>query len=409
MLPVQRFLRWGSFTDLAAACGVYASFSGDRRKCSLNYDMIEAREDDALASQCRGLILARVGHTPFPVGEFEAVGETIVVARPFDRFFNHGQNGADAGALLGRTGTRVFEKIDGTLCILYFDAYRGQWCVATRSVPDADRPIDGFGHFTFASLFENALKEHLNLTIERLGRALDPGKTYLFELTTPHNRVVVEHKHPRVHLLGMRDNLTGDEDCPILSPIAGFSVPIAPHYACGTFGELMGLVNDRDPRLSEGVVVRAGESPHFVRVKAKNPEWVALSAVKASVIASPRRLLAEVLLGHGDDLFTLLTPDLAAIGARYTEGIATLRHVHDAAFDAILSTLPDGDEKQRRKAFAAEAQRRPVMLSLLMDRYGGKCASAHEWVDQRKDAKTGTWPDAFLDTLLRYMERGHAR
>ena len=140
-----------------------------------------------------------------------------------------------------------------------------------------------------------------------------------------------------------------------------------------------------------------------------NPEWVALSAVKASVIASPRRLLAEVLLGHGDDLFTLLTPDLAAIGARYTEGIATFRHVHDAAFDAILSALPDGDEKQRRKAFAAEAQRRPVMLSLLMDRYGGKCASAHEWVDQRKDAKTGTWPDAFLDTLLRYISRGDTR
>ena len=39
-------------------------------------------------------------------------------------------------------GLRVYEKIDGTCIILYWDADANQWHAGTRSVPEADLPIN---------------------------------------------------------------------------------------------------------------------------------------------------------------------------------------------------------------------------------------------------------------------------
>jgi hypothetical protein len=79
------------------------------------------------------------------------------MALPMGRFFNYGQ-GAAAAVDLDSTETRFCEKLDGTLCIMYWDRHLGVWSVATRSVPDADLPMDGFGNQTFADLFWKAFK-----------------------------------------------------------------------------------------------------------------------------------------------------------------------------------------------------------------------------------------------------------
>src|ERR1700683_3105357 len=57
-LLVQEYLETHSFGDLIRDHGVYASFSKQGHKFSLNYDMIEAKDDDLLAQECRGLILS---------------------------------------------------------------------------------------------------------------------------------------------------------------------------------------------------------------------------------------------------------------------------------------------------------------------------------------------------------------
>ena len=58
MLLVQEYLMTKTLGQLAAEHGVYASFSKSGHKASFNYDQIEAKENDPLANQCRGLILA---------------------------------------------------------------------------------------------------------------------------------------------------------------------------------------------------------------------------------------------------------------------------------------------------------------------------------------------------------------
>ncbi len=406
---VQQYLLTHSLADLAREHGVYAGIAPKARyKASLNYDQIEAKESDPLARQCRGLVLARIARPAGYDGVFafdfgsdgDVVGETIVLARPFDRFFNHGQHGTDAAAHLGKPGTRVFEKLDGTLCIVYFDDLQRKWHVATRSVPEADKPIDGFGEHTFRSLFDHALKEHLNLTIDHLASVLDPQITYLFELTTPQNRVVVEYTRPQVHLLAMRHR-DGTELCPVENArhFGEFSIPRAPQYDCSTLAELIGLVTTRDPKTSEGVVVRAAD---FSRVKVKSPAYVALSALRGSVAGSPRRLLEVVLLGKEDDVLPMLAPEVGALGERYKREYAALCVAMDATYDSLIAAT--AGEANQRKAIALICQREKLWIPPVMDRLSGRSTSFRDYVEQRRD-NTGGWPGAFLDTLLNVLPK----
>ena len=129
MLLVQEYLKTHTFGDLIKDHGVYPSFSKSGRKFSLNYDQIEAKENDPLAQECRGLILAPVDGQPVYCEldlngkrHYENVGpgETVILAYPMKRFFNHGQ-GSAAEINWHDPKLAVLEKLDGTLCIVYHD------------------------------------------------------------------------------------------------------------------------------------------------------------------------------------------------------------------------------------------------------------------------------------------------
>ncbi len=199
---VVEYLRTHSAADLLAAHGVKLSSGTRGYKASLNYDQLQAKDSDPLACECRGLILATPDGRPLPTDG--VVGETIVMARPMDRFFNHGAGAAPA-VDIEHPESRVFEKLDGTLCIVYWDQHAREWCVATRAVCDADRTIDGFGEHTFRTLFEHALREHVGLSFDAFTEKLFSLWTYCFELTTPQNRIVVDNRESKVHCLAIRD------------------------------------------------------------------------------------------------------------------------------------------------------------------------------------------------------------
>jgi hypothetical protein len=396
-MHVQTYLLTHTFAELAREHGVYASLSADARKASITYDQIEARESDPLASQCRGLVLAREGHAPFAIDA--VVGPTRVVARPFDRFFNHGQHGADAADMLGRPGTRVCEKVDGTLCIVYFDDHQGRWHVATRSVPEADKPIGGMAGstdktMTFRGLFERALDESHALSFDAFTAALRPEVTYLFELATPFNLVLVHHPKCAAHFLGAR--LRDGTELPP-DGFAHLPTPHAASHPCASMADLLALITARPPTESEGVVVvDAG----FRRVKVKSPAYVALHGLKDSVANSPRRLLELILLGREDDAFPLLPTAVREHGelmrARYA---LTVRRIDDA-YDRLIAEAT-GDNP--RKAFALAVQRERLPIAPMMARYVGQCAGLRAWVDRKRN-DDGSWPDGFLDLLMDVCE-----
>jgi len=230
MLLVQEYLKTHSLEALDREHGIKARPCG--HKFSLNYDMIEAKDDDLMAQECRGLILCLADDNAV-LSLDEPLGETRVLARPFDRFFNHGQ-GAAADVDLEHPDTRFYEKMDGTLCILYFDFVKDEWHVATRSVAEADLPIDGFEDFTFRTLFEKACLETTGLEdFWRFTFLLDTKKTYLFELTTPRNRIVVNYENYGITLLGARTNECGTEHDPLQEARAPYKDDSPRHHGAG--------------------------------------------------------------------------------------------------------------------------------------------------------------------------------
>lgn len=394
MLNVQTYLLTHTLSDLISEHGVYPRFSTKNpKKFSLNYDQLEARDDDPISQECRGLVLA----LPEAISssatqahpELSAViGETSVLARPMGRFFNYGQ-GAAAAVDFDDTQTAFYEKLDGTLCLLYWDAELAEWSVATRSVPDADLAMDGFGNQTFADLFWKAFTASGG-TIDSLDYARGLY-TFSFELCTPDNQIVVKYDDYKTYLLAVRDNLTGKEDTPA-NWATQVGTPIAPSYKFGNLAEMLNFVSDREPSKFEGVVVC---DSNFRRVKVKNAGYLALNKIKDSVAKSPRAALEIILLGKEDDVFPLISAATASWIVETKEKLRLLLHDLDAEYSKVYSA--------DRKTFALAIQAGTGFISPQMARWSGRCDSAHNWILSNRI--NGSWSDGFLDNLLKMTSK----
>lgn len=414
-LLVQDYLLTHTFAELRAEHGVKFRPSACGRKVSMNYDMIEAHDSNKIAQECRGLVLAKVDNSVF-VGESEIIGETKVLARPFHRFFNLGQDAA-AKIDFNDPETRFYEKLDGTLCIVYFDFYQDKWHVATRAVCEADLPIDGYGELTFRELFMKALVESVPATQSYVptkpgltsldiwfNMNLSRSKTYMFELCTEQNIVVVKHKGYNLFLLGARDTETGVE-----YPVEKFvntGIPLVPSFKLSSLEDMVNFVSDRDPSSYEGIVACDSK---FRRVKCKNAGYMALGRVKDSALRSPRGLMQLVLMEKLDDVIPLL-PDYAVARANeLAEGYRTLVKSYDALYDKCYKQADEESPifnpnskaliKQHQKSFALAVQEHDGWMASMMHQYNGRCTGLHDYIVSRRGID-GTWANSFLDTVM---------
>jgi hypothetical protein len=159
-----------------------------------------------------------------------------------DRFYNEGDPYA---AKIDWSTARIEEKLDGTCCIVYFDHVKNEWHVATRSVPEADLPFNDWHPTvrTFRDLFFHAALNEAILDV------MDKEYTYVFEVTSPLNRIVVKYDDHRVSMIAKRHTSSGVEyvTCPLAN------APIRWHF--NTLADLDKFVNAADPSVLEGAVV----------------------------------------------------------------------------------------------------------------------------------------------------------
>jgi hypothetical protein len=408
MLLVQKYLENHTLGDLARDHGVYASFSKSGHKFSLNYDQLEAKESDPLAQECRGLILARedgasIAGVVGPDGKTDrsgvTPGATTILAYPMKRFFNYGQ-GSAANIDWGHPDLAVLEKLDGTLCIVYFDPFIDQWCMATRSVPEADLLMDN-GLFTFRTLFEKALLETTKLSFEQFTNMLLMEEyTYCFELTTPYNRIVVNYPNCGVTLLAIRhvyvdaDGLHADEQDPAKSYLAQ-NVPVVQAYTLPTVEKVIEWVSSLNPMEHEGVVVRQGEN----RIKVKNPAYVAYNRVRETLGASPRNVMSLILSEKDDDVVPFLPEEIVKNLQVLKAGVQVVIKQHDdnylAAVAEAAKTAP-GD----KKTFAVLVTKdKRLWSSPFFSMFDGKSANMRDFI-QKNRQKDGDWSNGFLDKML---------
>lgn len=307
----------------------------------LKYSQIESPMHEAIVQECRGLVVD------------ESDGWRVV-CRAYDKFFNHGE--PNAPAIDWRTA-RVYEKLDGSLMTLYH--YRDAWHVASSGLPDAAGVAHGSG-ISFAELFWR--------TWDALGYARPPaadaGRCFMFELMTPHNRVIVAHEKPRLVLHGVRDLATMQELDP--QPVAaarGWECVAVHSLACAD--DCIAAAGVLSPQHGEGYVVCDAA---YRRVKVKSPQYVALTHLKQAMTG--RRLL-EIVRANESDEFLAYFPEFRA-------GYDLVRREYAALCDALESDYARLRSITDRKAFAAEALRTRCS-SPLFAMHSGKCASVREF------------------------------
>lgn len=407
MLLVQKYLENHTFGQLAKEHGVYASFSNSGHKFSLNYDQIEAKESDPLAQECRGLILACMDERPI-FGELVngkmnrdniEPGKTKVLAYPMKRFFNYGQ-GCAAEVNWSDPNLAVLEKLDGTLCIVYWDPIVMRWCVATRSVPEADLLMDN-GIFTFRTLFEKAVQDTTGLSFDKFTSKLDHGWTYCFELTTPYNRIVVNYKNNGITLLAVRELFSGEEGDPTLSPIVMDGiVPCVQAHTYTTIPELIDWISSLNPMDHEGVVVR---DSNFNRIKIKNAAYVAYNKARDTVGASQRNCLELVLSEKEDDVIPFLPEEIVKNVYRIKEGVQKFIKEHDDAY-LEAKTAADAIKPNDKKTFAIlVTKNKKLWTAPFFQMFDGKAENIKDFIKKNRD-KSGGWGNSFLDKILETID-----
>lgn len=189
--------------------------------------------------QCRGLILDENGH---------------IVARPFPKFFNLGEQ---ANQVIPNENFEVYEKLDGSLGILYW--LDNKPFIATRG--------------SFQSEQSQKANELLNTKYAHTIVQLNPQYTYLFEIIYPENRIVVNYgTEEMLVLLAVIDKISGAE-----LPLPDIGFPVVKRYdGIKDISELA----DKEEDNREGFVVRFSGG---LRYKIKFKEYVRIHRIVSQV------------------------------------------------------------------------------------------------------------------------------
>ena len=181
------------------------------------------------------------------------VNKLEVVCWPFRKFGNHVEGYADE---IDWSTARVQEKLDGSICKLWFDNYKNTWRFSTNSRITPDR------------LFSKLLKKasfFSKLNTEKL----DTENTYIFELTSPENQIVVKNPFTKLYHIGTRSNKTGREF------VKNIGIEQPKEYALSCLEDCLVAVSELNKNSKEveheGFVV---VDENFNRVKIKCPEYL---------------------------------------------------------------------------------------------------------------------------------------
>jgi hypothetical protein len=202
-----------------------------------------------------------------------------VVCYPFTKFFNVGEPNV---AEIDWDSAKVQEKIDGSLMKLWF--CEGIWRISTNSninafnAPLYDQSMfKNFGEL-FVSIFDGDILPMLN-----------KNYTYMFELVSPYNKVVIDYPKIKLYHIGTRDNKTEKE----LDIDIGIEKP-----------KLYDLKTEEDTKLAasklpfseEGYVV---VDKDYHRAKIKSPKYIHAHAIKNNGVITTKRILSMII--NGDD------------------------------------------------------------------------------------------------------------
>lgn len=336
-----------------------------RRLVMFKYSQFDSDFINPLVRECRGIILDE--------DTFD------VVSYAFDKFGNYGEQYCPE---IDWKTARVGEKLDGSLC-KFVKFPDGNLLVSTNGSIDAFKaglqdqigcPYSTFGELVVEAVRVEAARRNMSASdgkLAWLADMLEPGYTYMFELTSPYNKIVVPQTETRLNFLGCRNNETFEEIYFTDHPLAGvFRTPKV--FPLGSLEECVSAAKELTLDHEGYVVCDAA----FNRVKVKSPLYVSAHYMRSDDGSLSHRRAAELIKENQTDEFLTYFPEFkpdfdkmrAALDA-YAIGI-------DSAF-AALTSLGMPTRKEQAAWIMSNAKEMSGCLFKMLD---GKVSNGHDWV-----------------------------
>jgi len=225
---------------------------------------------DLYTISCRGLVIDDSGN---------------ILARPFKKFFNYEEHSIDE--IPTDQNFEVFEKMDGSLIILFYYSQQKEWIIVSRG-----------------SFISDQVKEAEKIINKENLKYLNKDNTYLFELITPENRIVVNYGNIRdLVLLGSIKTKSGIElNYNELKKSYSKYFTIVDKINVTNFNDLIRLRENNDEN-REGFVIKSNK----FRLKLKFKEYIRLRAIITNV--SNLTVWGYLKDGYDFDTLTDKVPD----------------------------------------------------------------------------------------------------
>lgn len=263
----------------------------------IKYNQLFSDFKEPMVREARGFIIKKEGH------------KYKLVCMPFTKFFCVGDPNAknDLRKLYHRKEWYIEEKIDGSLIKLFYD--NGKWNVSTSgtiNAKDAEVQFKMKDINNFKELFDYASKDKINYD------RLDKQYTYMFELVSLENKVIVPYEIEDVYYLGRRNNYTLRETPYFEDECIGVERCKRPKCRIvkvnknpkKVMKELQKEVNSftKEHEHFEGYVI--SDRSLKTRVKMKSTQYMELFFQKGNGIFSPRKILLMILDQKDDDVLS---------------------------------------------------------------------------------------------------------
>ena len=276
---------------------------------------------------------------------------------PFFKFSNYGEKGADP--IDWNSILFVRDKLDGSLLKLLKESDGNDLWTTNGSfdvnaeVPEllpaeTDEKIEP--PYTFAKLRDYALRGHE----EEISR-LPAGWTFMFELISPYNRIIVPYKETKLVLLGCRDP-DGNEHTPEwVSKKLDLTFITPQIYQLNNIDSVIAYCEAVDTDDREGIVVQDG---NFNRIKLKTDYYRSLFYLKGEDHFSDERLFLAIKQGSIDDAIVAWpeiiprTNEITAEWINFRGGVNDLCAKGTAYYQELLKECAD-DQKEAKKRYAA--------------------------------------------------------
>ena len=336
--------------------------SRDKEYIMFKYNQIDSDFSIPLVREARGII--------FRERDWECV------CHPFNKFGNYGESYCPE---IDWATASVQEKVDGSLVKFWYD---NGWHISTNGTIDAFQAELGnvkyqnFGQLTLAAIHKVFPDEHDFFDM------LSPKGTYMFELVSPYNRVVIPYEETKLYFLGARGMSCGVECDPEILDIISTHFKIPKRYPMHSLKDVLKAA-DALSWDEEGYVVCDGS---FNRVKIKSPSYVMAHYVRNNNVITTDRLVQIVLDGEQEE-FLIYASDYAD---ELHEVEAAMHKIAHTAVESMKVLFGASYEFENRKEYACNVLKHPNYMKDFLFH----CFDEQIFWDYAKNWSVGKWVKA---------------